>query len=698
MARTKFSSYLPDDDEESGVDRAISALSLANSGESSDAGIHRFTEDEVDRAGQQPFGMDKPLRLDDLPDGDFDKPLHISDLPDDGASDKPGMAFSLQDASDGLFSARNKAMRDAGGSNAPVEHKIDPRNAMSPEVFEVAASGRGDDGGWQDAKKGVLDRALAPKTLDLSGDPDPRSPDSKPVVEKTTISLASPPDHVGALSEAFDKTSGKKPAAVIVDDGKTGFEGVKPADYSDSGDSPFGKLSGWALLADALLNRGKNAGQIAAMAQQQSAQERHDKLSAKNSALQDEKTRAEIKHINTQTDWQGDRSALDWEGVRQRQAQLDQGTQRVGLAADKWGQQTSADSDLNKTKPIVAGNIADAAVRGREAAKHDLNPQIADDAAKIARERTGASTDAREDTTHDNAARTAADAAVQSGMVAKAAAEGALPTQKTLKATPSPTEQRAADNEALARSPLPGLEVDDKVAYDKANLTPEMSDKNRSLLNSGNGAIDALGRAIETQKKYAGRMSTFETDPEVSKALRSSQDDVEHAIGAIGKANDLGVLNAGEYPRIAERALKPGEWSRSLMSDAAVNALSGSHKDSVLESLEGMRTSLIEAQNSTLKLMGARRAEAPSVVVPEGEGNPGKLPVMKFDTKPDKVSAVIGQTPDSSAQPPPDGGPLDISGTFDIQDPNGRVYKKTLSKGQLDLFLRKNQDWRLVSP
>lgn len=516
-----------------------------------------------------------------------------------------------------------------GADNSPVPHEIDPGDSMSPESFEFAAR----HPSQKQPNTSYMDQLKLDDQLQLDRSPEDTTPGASMMREQA--------DKAG-IFEADDKPdalrglTGKEPPAVLevkvekpapVDEGPIdalrGLTGNAPpgmpkphttegtgrqfdqpraqaqAQARDDDDRP--ELSALAVITDVLTNGGRGLAGItrnlAGQQQQYKGEQRQKMLDQQASDYK----QAQIRRLDATAgvnakdkDWQQwkdtDASQRDYEQMRLRENQLGQGDRRVNLAEDRAAQLQDPESALKRTEVTQAERKAAAGVQGRENQKHSMIGQTAGDARTLVTARTDANLDEK----HLHATETAGDAGDRAGAVSDAT----QPNKLQVKATPSPTEQRAQQNEDLARTPIPGVEIEDQDAWNALNPTHTERAKTATYVKGAQTSLDAVNRMIQLREK-TGPWSIPEAD---AYEMRNLQKQV---IGGATVAGNSGVLNGSEFPRYAADT-PDGSMSASDFADVGIGGLTGKHRDTVMEKLIATRAAMESAFNSGLSIGGAR--------------------------------------------------------------------------------------------
>lgn len=252
---------------------------------------------------------------------------------------------------------------------------------------------------------------------------------------------------------------------------------------SDDDESPIGWGDALGLIADIALNKSRGVGQILGGIGK-----------GRKNKLDEEYKRAQIAHLQSSgahsqedKDWQHwkdvDASQRGYRDQDLREKEFGRRETSTEHTIQKYADQVDPNSQANVTKVDMAGRV----VGARNEQNHADVDMKAGDAAQIGGARSAASTDARQDTQHDNAPRTREDAAEQAAAVTAAQ----LPNQQVLKASPTAADQPGSlQNRQFA---LTGEKDDRAAAKDFATATKP----SREILETI-GSIDAL------EKKYGG--------------------------------------------------------------------------------------------------------------------------------------------------------------------------------------------------
>lgn len=396
-------------------------------------------------------------------------------------------------------------------------------------------------------------------------------------------------------------TAAASPEHAFVDDSENmpkRDDGHNMLDDVDWG--PLGGGVGWAVLADLLLNKGKQLPSVLAYgAQAREAKRGNDlKMQAQRSQqtrlqqqdeLNAEYRRAQMANIGSENEL--------------KRGQQDLTKQSQGLREQEI-QQAQADFEERKRKAM-------AAEQGHYDAEGNALPAMTADEARAAqldalgKERTNQDTIARE--------RIAAQERI-AGMPARARAGGGGGGARTVVdpdtgdeveelsagAVRAITEKRRG---SLA-TPIPGTEVVDAPAWQASVQTPAARGQVATLTRGYRQVTDAVDKMIALREQYGTEL----IDSEAKTAYNLAQ---KAAIGGYTQIGNSGVLNAGEFQRYADDipniGLKPTDALRMFGGD-----------DVTLEQLKGLKSASEASIDAALGTYGLRRGrDASPAIAPE---------------------------------------------------------------------------------
>lgn len=303
-------------------------------------------------------------------------------------------------------------------------------------------------------------------------------------------------------------------------------EPARPSESSGSGISP------WALLADALLNRGRGVGSILALGAAE-----HDKEPMQAAEL--DLKRAQAEHLrNPQQD-----PAM----ALYKQQQLDLARQRIENASKNIsgvqsrfdlhrGDVNDVNSEHNQTMVSIAGQKSGATTQSRLDTEHSLTDRTAEDKAALA----AAETAARIGATHDLAPVTSGDAASQAEQVAAASQRGATPGKLAYESSMNPILADRQTNgvgqglsvEGLVRD-NPGLQFNDPEQIRRAMRTRTISSQTLDKLQASNRAREILGSMYKTIEDFQKGDKSPEAYYGASKQLDSHAQEYAGMMGRI---------------------------------------------------------------------------------------------------------------------------------------------------------------------
>lgn len=393
-------------------------------------------------------------------------------------------------------------------------------------------------------------------------------PDVPPAVAANAAPL--PADEQGPIQALAREADAGAPAAGQYNDP------APPKDENAPG------LSGWAIAADMLFNKGRGLGGIIS----QSEKQKSDYLKAKGSG----KDHAEELALH--------RRALDLQEHGQQLSEQQQAARAKALEGK--GEQADKDregmlSRIREINPDAADALTDASPTAIRAFmtqlnvdyRHKMAPELNQDAA----DRAGGVKQSVLDTEHGNIDRTTGDKAQTAG----AEAGARLPAQQAMKATPSPSEARAAANEDLLHGDMPGVNIRDRTAWSASTMTPTERSKIGSDTASFRGAVSALDDAAKIRRENGTEL----WGPQ--KAAYEAA--MSRAVSGFAELGKTGVLNQKEYERYRDMlpSITPGgadvaDWVSGLVNHGG---------DTHLKQIEAVRDELKSLAQSKFGSRGA---------------------------------------------------------------------------------------------
>jgi hypothetical protein len=471
-------------------------------------------------------------------------------------------------------------------------------------------------------------RALA--ALAAAGEPPP------PMA--AAVAQAEPPPAAPAPVPYHGTPDVARAAMVASDPGTPPPSAAAPQD--DGGGGP----NGWAIAADLVFNRGRDLGKIISAAENQP-----------NKKLEAEYKRAQIAHLNSAGGANNAQAlALREQALELSKSRLaqqgSQFNQRIDTAAHKAEQ---ADKDAAAVRDVLAAHGVDVSHMDSAslAAFKPLMSQFNQDAKlanapainQAAADKQTAVTGARLDEEHAKNPQTVGDRAA----IAEAESGARLPAQTALKQTPSAGEQRAIANEDLAHSPMPGITIADKAAWDAATINPAERQKIDKYVQGGQVSLSALDKMIELRQKYGHSWGALD-EQQKRVAVDQMANLQKQAIGGAALLGNSGVLNGQEFPRYA-KDLPDGSLGGRDVVDEAIGGLTGTTpRDTQLEQLMGAREAFKNAINAGLKHAGASYGEtsqpqAPSSPPAAAEPKVSATPVVSNDQGPSALPVEVGR-------------------------------------------------------
>lgn len=286
------------------------------------------------------------------------------------------------------------------------------------------------------------------------------------------------------------------------------------------------------------------------------------------------------------------------------------------------GDRNDPESQRNATAEEMAFKLAQARKQGGLETAHDYQPMLLNDKSELGRAVATAETEGRLGAAHEGAPVANQDAADKAALEAAAR----LPAQAELKGTPSAGEQRAQQQEDLAQSDMPGIEVTDRNAWQAAVPDATRRAKLAQYVSSGRTSVEALKDMIKARQEIGPVWNSL-NDEEKRVAIDTMATKQKQVIGGASTIGNTGVLNAGEFPRYA-KDIPDGSFQTSDAFDELLNMTPGmSHRDTQLERLQGSLKAFQDALDSGLASAGARFGRAaPAQPMQPGEVPPERLP------------------------------------------------------------------------
>jgi hypothetical protein len=362
-----------------------------------------------------------------------------------------------------------------------------------------------------------------------------------------------------------------------------------PATSADSGSdsgNPLGALSGWALVADLLVNRGRGVPSIIATAAAQTAAGKKKDTDATSQALRQRQLDLEERRLNQQ-------DALFKQRVDTSTQKSDQSNaNRDGMLAELDSLGYEVPDSLRKAD---ATTIAKVLVDARQ----QWQREHPDEASKADYSKRYVTTEAALDAKHDAAPVQAQDAADQAALVASEK----LPVQRQLPAKPmTPQQQIATDKETALHSDMPGTIPVDEEAWKAATASPANRAGISKYVSGVGGAVTALDDMIKIREQFGSELY----GPEKA-AYAAAQ---KRVIAAYSQIGNSGVLNGREYERYAEiiPSITPGITdAMDSVADvwAKLNGEPTSH-DTNLSKLKSVRDETIKLADAGLVTAGRR--------------------------------------------------------------------------------------------
>lgn len=379
--------------------------------------------------------------------------------------------------------------------------------------------------------------------------------------------------------------------------------------------------TGLALALDAAVNHGRGAagilqGGLAEVAQQELRRDQQRKAAADEAIRMHGKGQDAAAAARLQYSY----DALD---ARRRAADAVQGRFDQNVARND-----DPNSQHNLTREAMAELIASAGSRGRLNTEHQLNQQTAGDKAEIRTAETEAELAAK----HEGAPVANADAADR----AKLEAEAKLPSQIAEKQTPTAADTRQAEQLALAQSAPPGFHVENEQAWRAFSADPTRRAAADQYLTKGETTRKALERMIELRSQLGPAWNTL-GDAEKAKLLDEMALTQQGAVGGFTGIGALGVLNAGEFPRVGA-TMPNGSAAISDLYDPILTAFShGSKRDTQLEQLQGTLNAFNQLYNSGLTQAGLAPGTSPA---PAPNALPGEAVPADLGTTQGRVPPI----------------------------------------------------------
>lgn len=460
----------------------------------------------------------------------------------------------------------------------------------------------------------------------------------------------------------------------------------------------IGSVAGLGL--DAVMNRGRGAGQIvSATAQNMDAdrraeQQRLDHLAEIAARHRDKDPLVAYLGLGNLDQRRFENENIKAGNLAQRTRQIDSNV--------------APDSEPALGKTALTERNSNARTTGRLEANHNANDTIADDKADV----TTAVTDARNNANHEHAPTKSADEAhaalekltttspqrvSDAAGIAIAQGEARQPLIERNRAEVDAIRDQNKRDDLLGKNstvvPIPGSIVDVPDAFQASTANPAARDKVIQHVNLTNKVDRAMGDLIDVQNRIGSKKIIPGTEKAAYEAAYQA------AIGAFTDVAHSGVLNAGEYPRYAERI--PGTFEpKDEMLDLYNRYLgSGTEESTSLSRLRGLRGELRSLGNAGLRGYGVRAdydgtAANGGPALPAGQkptanqpqaASPAALDVLPVTGKP-------AQIPRDSLAPDTGAKAYTV-----VNRKNGKRFSASLTAQQLsDMERDKNSPYEVV--
>lgn len=396
--------------------------------------------------------------------------------------------------------------------------------------------------------------------------------------------------------------------------------------------------SPWAIVADIVLNRGKNLGYILESGSPANAKQRELELNMR--AAQLDRTEAEANDPFSRWIAAGN---LHERALSNRTAMLN-----YGQRGRRLDSQTNPESELAQGAIDIAGQKAAAQTEGRIGKTHEWSPTTNEDAADKER----LLLEARGDYAARNAQRANKAAAARARMIAEET--GIVDPETGKRVSPAQdVQQRKLDE---LRAPVPGTYIRDDPAWNAAMMTPGNRQKLVGVVGLYESAQDALEQLIALRKEHGTEL--FGQAAGEADALQ------RRIVSAYTQIGHSGVLNAGEWQQYS--AMIPNLSAR--MSDVA--RLVPGMGDPTLSRLKGLQRSTTGAIDRSLSPWGIGYGSQPVKAADGRETATEPLQRSSDDVTP-ASAAIDTQQPELKFLG--DHGPEDLGITGERRDD---VYKE----------------------
>ena len=414
--------------------------------------------------------------------------------------------------------------------------------------------------------------------------------------------------------------------------------------------------TGLALALDAALNHGRGAVGVLQGGMNEVGNQQ---------ALRD-KERAVAGELAVKIHGKDD--SLGWQRAMTAAANAGTGLQRANQTQQHWVAAGDPNDPHTQGVVTIGGQKAGAAARGRILEEDKLNPIVAGDKAAIRAAETNAELGAK----HEGAPVANADEADKARLVA----EAKLPTETTIKQTPTAADTRAAGVQADANSAPPGFQVANEQAWRAFSADPTRRAAADQYLTKGETTRKALERMVSLRTELGPAWNTL-TDAEKAAKLDEMALTQQGAVGGFTGIGALGVLNAGEFPRVGA-TMPNGSASLSDLYDPILSAFShGSKRDTQLEQLKGSLSAFNQLYGAGLTQAGLAPGAAPQS---QGGAPPPAPDALPGEAVPADLGTTSGRVPPITAKPS-GGGPL-----RHIRKPDGTVVPTMKSDAELKLL------------
>jgi hypothetical protein len=394
--------------------------------------------------------------------------------------------------------------------------------------------------------------------------PAPEAPQTR--VEATGRAAQAEPDALGEALKARAVASLSEPSGGQVTRKMAGGPSL------DVGIGPAA-----ALILDAFVNHGRGAGQITGAtvnnidADRRAEQQRLDRLAEIEARRKDKDPMSALVAYNNSQRLQQELDEVKLARVAQAGA-----TQRAKLDPTSVEAQGAMQTAYNQSG---------ARTRGAADVKHEVNDRTGDDRADVLSKGAQAIADVK----HGNAPRVAGDKADEIEVVTPATAvrAGAVADAELPAKNAAQDHAYALAHPGAASGPvaIPGSHIFDPAAYARLEANPSERDK----------IIQHLARVRQLDMSL-GDMESTRASNGVMLAPSADKTKADLAYqGAIGAMTDIahsGVLNAGEYPRyqpLVPSGFEIKDEGKDLLASFLDN---GPKKDTTLERIKAMRSTL----------------------------------------------------------------------------------------------------------